>query len=62
MKTVNYLDSIVSSYENGNISQAMSDIKKLSRSDRARIVSRFRCLISTQVAFEISDKIIRGDY
>lgn len=64
MKTATYekLESIIESYLNGNISYALGEIKKLSRKDRARIVSAFRCNVSTKVAFEIAEHIITCDF
>lgn len=64
MKTVTYekLESIVESYVNGNLSYSMSEIKKLNRKDRARIVSAFRCNVSTEDAFEIAERIITCDF
>ena len=63
MKTsVDKLDEIVESYINGNINWSMKEIKKLSRNDRARIVARFRCLVSTFQAFKIADRIIKNEY
>lgn len=64
MKTVTYekLESIVESYVNGNLSYSMSEIKKLNRKDRARIVSAFHCNVSTEVAFEIAERIITCDF
>lgn len=56
------LDKIVESYINGNISYSMKEIKKLKREDRARIISRFRCLVSTLTAFEIAERIIKNEY
>ncbi len=61
-KSIAKLDEIVESWINGNISWAMNEIKKLSRNDRARIVSRFRSLCSTKTAFEIADLVIRNEY
>lgn len=60
--SIGTLDEIVTSYINGNRKDALARIQGLSKPSRAAIVPRFRCLYSTQVAFEIADKIIRGDF
>lgn len=52
-------DSIIDNYLNGNLSDCYSAIRKLSRNDRARIVAYFRCNVSTKIAFEIAEKIIK---
>lgn len=61
-KSIEHLDNIVESWVNGNITDSMQEIKKLSRNDRARIIPRFRTLVSTLVAFEIAERIIKNEY
>ena len=61
-KSIEQLDSIVDGWVMGNITDSMQEIKKLSRNDRARIIPRFRTLVSTVVAFEIAEKVIKNEY
>jgi len=64
MSRVNYitLQEIVIAHRNGNIEWAMTEIKKLKRADRARIVGVFHSIAGANVAFEIADKIIMADF
>ncbi len=61
-KSIDRLDEIVESWINGNISWAMTEIKKLSRNDRARIVFRFKNIVGSRIAFEIAEKVIKNEY
>lgn len=56
---MNKFDSIIDDYINGNLTDCYAAIRKLNRNDRARIVAYFRCNVSTKVAFEIAEKIIK---
>lgn len=62
MKNYDDLITLVDSYICGNHSHVMREIKKLSRKDRARIVSMFRCNVDTKTAFLIAEKIILGEF
>lgn len=61
-KSVEHLDQLVESWVNGNRSYVKGKIKSLNSEDRARIVSRFRCLVDTKSAFEIADIIIKREF
>lgn len=62
--TYNKFLQLTETYENGNLSYAMRQVKKLSREDRARLVAfmRSHALNGTKTAFEVADRIIRNDF
>jgi hypothetical protein len=60
--SVEKLDGIVCSWVNGQFSKTKEDIRKLSRADRARLISRFECNESKFVAIKVAKMIINGDF
>ena len=62
MLTIEYMIELTEQWVNGNRKYTLLRIQKMSRSDRARMVSVFRSYVDTKTAFEIADHIIKGEY
>jgi hypothetical protein len=60
--TNDQLIAILDTYHNGNISTATAELKKLSLSDRARIIWLCRPYLGDTIAFKLADIMIQHQF